>query len=118
MEGISTAHSIIPAQPGYMALHIVTDDDNRPCEWVTGPIIAWAVFVKLESNEHTCITEPICDSDDQVARVYQRPDGTVVIPYEGEYSSPDEALNRMQSNHDRTVQMRREVEARRNQSST
>lgn len=101
-----------------MALHIVTDDDNRPCEWVTGPIIAWAVFVKLESNEHTCITEPICDSDDQVARVYQRPDGTVVIPYEGEYSSPDEALNRMQSNHDRTVQMRREVEARRNQSST
>jgi hypothetical protein len=117
MEGISTAHSIIPAQPGYVALHIVTDDDNRPCEWVTGPIIAWAVHVKLEGNAHTCTTDPICDTDDQVAVAFQRPDGTVVLPHEGEYPNPDEALKYMQENHDRTERMRREHAARRNRPS-
>lgn len=116
MKDTSSTHSIIPAQPGYKALMLVDDGKGYPEEWFPVPIIAWAVHVKLENNRHECIVDPICDADDQVAEVFQRPDGTVVIPHMMECADADEALEEMRKDYARTQQLKQMSKERRESS--
>lgn len=105
MDNSSTVHTVIPAQPGYMALSLVVEENGYPDSWHSAPIIAWTIRSTIKDLDYSSDIEPVSDTPDAQTSAFQRPDGTVVFPYVQEFPDADAALDSMRMDYARMKEL-------------